>query len=1240
MQNRSLFIACSILVATVLISGILCRDRKAAATSGISIGGPTWGSAHRYALVPRLQFGALTTDQDLRPLGGGLEVFSPKDELGLLATRTNDHPGEVNLPSLFGSTQMPAPSLSFEGLKNFDNGPIYNYLIIPPDMTGDVGPSHYVQATNSLLRVFDKDGVALTPPFKISKLFEPLGSACSTRNDGLPNVLYDTLADRWLISQQCTAFPPFRQMIAVSTSGDPLGPYHSYEFAMPNIRLNDFGKFGIWPDGYYMSTDEFFGSDYSGSGMFAFDRERMLDGDATAGYVYFYTTDPAGIRRRGFLPSDLDGLRPPPANSPNIFISFAATEYGDGIDALRLFEFKADFRQPELSTFTELAESPLLVTAFDPTSPAGRADIAQPPPGEKLDSQSDRLGHRLAYRNIGSYESLVVSQTVRMTPPGSEYRAGIRVYELRRNGGNFVVSTSATLGDVESSRWIGSAAQDHSSNIAVGYNFVSDTKRVSINYSGRTPADPTSVFRAENSLIEGTGVQKAFGWRWGEYSGMSVDPSDDCTFWLTNAYYSLESEQASDFGWLTRIGRFKFQECEPAIFARISGIVTDARTGSPITKAKVRIGRYRRDTNPGGLYGPASILPGSYQMTVEASGYRQASRDVNASGDFVENFALEPIPTISSHGIELVSESCTINNAAEPGEIVTVSLGLQNTGERDAVGVTAQVVSGGRIVSSGELAHYGSLPVGKPPIYRPLSFLVSPNTPCGSNIQLRFRIRELGNELNIIEIPLTAGAQIISFQENFDSVAAPSLPAGWTTSTTANHQLWRGSSNRSESAPNAAFSPAPIQMGVNELVSPPFSISSGIARVKFRNWYELETTFLRNRLYDGSVLEIKIGSGQWEDILAAGGSFVSGRYDGVIDSCCSNPLAGRQGWSGRSGVNQTSEFITTEARLPAKTAGNTVQLRWRVGTDIGTFREGQYIDDLVVTDGFACSCSSVPTRAPFDLDNDGRTDLSVFDLNDDGQRPDFRGLRSADGTLYEAVFGGVGDIPAVADFDGDGKVDIAVFRPSVGVWFISRSSDGNIDYVSFGLPGDIPFPADYDGDNRADIALFRPSTGVWYLLQSSLGFAAAQFGLADDIPVTGDYDGDGRDDIAVFRPSTGVWYIARSSGGFLISQFGLAGDRPIPGDFDGDGKTDLVVFRPSEGIWYLMTSTEGLRYGFFGLGTDEPLQADFDGDGRSDIAVYRGSDQVWYYIQSSDSAFRAHQFGSAGERPVPGIFVR
>jgi hypothetical protein len=780
----------------------------------------------------------------------------------------------------FSALPMPPPLLSLDGLSNEDNALAFSLLFAPADMIGDVGPAHYVQVVNSLIRVYDKNGMPLTPPTKISSLFAPLGTTCSTRNDGLPNVLYDQFADRWVISQVCSAFPPFRQMIAVSVTGDPTGAYFAYEFVMPNVRINDFPKIGMWSNGYYMATDEFLGSTFVGNGVFAFDREKMLAGDRAAGFIYLSIPTDTPVRRRGFLPADADGLRAPPPDAPALFMTFTADEYGDAADTLRIFEFDADFSEPANSSFTESAGSPINVASFDPTSPDGRADIAQPPPGEFLDSQSDRLNHRLAYRNFGTHESLTVNQTVR-TSIGLPYRAGVRVYELRRTGGAFFPSTQATLGDSASSRWVGSAAQDNAGNLGAQYNFVTDDKKVSIFYSGRLADDPPDTFRTEGTLVEGTGVQRAFGWRWGEYSGMTVDPIDDCTFWFTNGYYTLESEEFSVLGWLTRIGAFRFKECEPAAAGEITGRVTDGATGEAISNAQVSTGSHLRYTNGAGAYSGIRILPGSHVVTASAKGYRTQTAPVvvNNGETGVSDFSLEPVPVLIPLATGIAAESCTLDGAADPGERITLNVTLLNDGARAATDLTAEILPGGGIVDPGPPQSYGPLSAGSSAT-RGFEFTIASDVKCGARASLSLRMRDGIEELGDVTIEIQTGKQVIAFAEDFDSAASPQLPEGWTTASTENHQLWRTSGDRVNSPPNAGFSPAPHQMGVNELVSPTFAVNTTDARLSFRNWYELETTFLRNRLFDGSVLEIKIGDGDWQDILDAGGSFESGGYDG------------------------------------------------------------------------------------------------------------------------------------------------------------------------------------------------------------------------------------------------------------------------------------------------------------------------------------------------------------------------
>ena len=455
------------------------------------------------------------------------------------ASETNYKVSAVQQPSIaavdgtFGTPLVSFNGIPFTGAR-------------PPDTNADVGPNHVIQMVNSQFQIFDKSGNSLVGPSNINSLWiaATTNDNCMNNNDGDPIVQYDHLADRWLMSQ-FVAFTD--QCIAISQTADPVaGGWILYDFPVP--VTNDYFKFGVWPDAYYMGTN----SGYPNGHAWAFDRTNMLLANAATFQAFTLQTDGAIM-----LPSNLEGPAPP-AGAPNVFMRFVdGAEFG-GVDRLELTEFHVDFATPALSTFTQLPDIPTV--AFDGNlcslgigvTPFTPACIDQPGTTNKVDTVRGFTKYQLQYRNFGTDETLVVTHEV--DADGNDL-AGIRWYEVRKVANVWSIFQQGTHSPDSTHRWMGSIAMDECRNIAMGYSVSSTTVFPGISYVGRLANDPLNTMpQGEFSLIAGAGSQTVSS-RWGDYSSMMVDPVDNRSFWYTTEYMPAGGQ------WQTLIAQLMFDEC-------------------------------------------------------------------------------------------------------------------------------------------------------------------------------------------------------------------------------------------------------------------------------------------------------------------------------------------------------------------------------------------------------------------------------------------------------------------------------------------------------------------------------------------------------------------------------------------------------------------------------------------------------------------------------------------------------
>jgi len=510
---------------------------------------------------------------------------------GPKAHRVKRYSADGALQPFSPAPSINAPSLTFEGLSNLDNFNLFGFRINPPDPDGQVGRNHYVELINIVFAVYDKQGNRLTGPTKIGDLWTGFAIPDCTDPSGDPVVLYDKWEDRWILSQFTTRGMnpngtfnglPFYNCVAISQTGDPTGAYFRYAFITSNPGTNstffpDYPKYGLWRNSYVLTSRDFGSQGEYGISVYALERGRMLEGDPNARSVHFFLDSavvPLYLIGDGLLPPDVDGNTKPPKDAPAPIVGTQDdnASYGASSDALNIWELSITWQANPVASIVLKTQLP--VTSFDSIFPCGgnpgqmgRDCLPQPGVAPTANNLLDILSYRqrptfrLSYRNFGTYESLVTNQSVEALPAV----AGVRWYEIRRTSGSYSLNQQGTYAPNDGvHRWMGSIAQDKSGNMALGYSVVNGTNVFpGIRYTGRLVGDPLGQMTlGEGTIIDGGGIQRTANSRWGDYTDLTVDPTDDCTFWYVNEYYTLAGQLSSTAGWQTRIGSFKLPGCQ------------------------------------------------------------------------------------------------------------------------------------------------------------------------------------------------------------------------------------------------------------------------------------------------------------------------------------------------------------------------------------------------------------------------------------------------------------------------------------------------------------------------------------------------------------------------------------------------------------------------------------------------------------------------------------------------------
>jgi len=806
------------------------------------------------------------------------------------------------------AVQMPDPIANFEGLNINDGGGWH-----PPDTDGEVGPNHYIQVVNIAIGIYDKATGAELVNLPYNTFFQLAPAPCNTQNRGDVVVMYDTMADRWLVTDfSLPSTGPVYQCMAISQTGDPVTggwTYYTFMVDADGAPWNDYPKYGVWPDAYYLTANMF--DPWSGAYIWALDREAMLAGAPLTAQEFH-----AGSIYGSLLPANLKGDLPP-AGSPNYLASF------DFPNTLHIWKLFIDWDTP---TNSHLDGPTDLTTA----NAALVWDIPQKNTAQMVDSLGDRLMFAAQYRNMGDHESLWLNHTV-----ASGGTTGVRWYEVRDLSATPTLYQQGTYDPGDGHyRWMGSLATDRDGNMALGYSVSSANLFPSVRYTGRLNGEaPGHLLQGETSLIEGTGSQTGSN-RWGDYSRMSVDPVDDCTFWYTQEYFKTTSGS-----WTTRFGSFKFPSCgvpkgwiEGTVYNPDSG---DGIAGAPVMAEGVTT-TLTVETDAAGHY--QMILPGS-TYTLTAGPLPPAYPDpvtvtgvaVTAGQTATVNIPLTGMPS-------LIEGSATVddnvpggnnNGFPEPGESgLLLWNSVTNNGGATATGTVATLtaLTPGVTVDVAGSTYPDILPGDSASNSSPFVISIAPTVPCGTRLDFEEMLATAQGDFTV-QFSLDAKAPLP--RESVFSDDMESGTNGWTTGGSPN--TWAQTTSDSHS-PTHSWTDSPsgnYGNNANNWVRSPAIDLSGKVETQLSFWHRYNT----ESGWDYAYPEYSINGGTtWQSFFPDGYTGNSG------------------GW-----LSETFDAVALDNKAD-------VRIRFRLTSDGGVIADGWYVDDVDVSyEPFECT---YPTVAP------------------------------------------------------------------------------------------------------------------------------------------------------------------------------------------------------------------------------------------------------------------------------------